>query len=185
MPYVVSFRGTSSPGPPYTLTRGDPVPRSVRVARSLPLARVVYASIASIHFDIFPGRNVPGEVRLRGVALDVLPAARVAERRDRPLDGIDERFSLVLPELEPRPPVGELVGVDHRVFQPAGGADDRDVGVTQAVHLLEPARLVPRRHQEHVRPAFDEMRQALVEADARRRPLRPARRPGASTARRS
>src|SRR4029079_14440407 len=149
MPYVVSFRGTSSPGPPYTLTRGDPVPRSVRVARSLPLPRPVSPSLASSVFEIFPGRNVPGEVRLHGVALDVLPAARVAERRDRPLDGIDQRVSLVLPELVPRPPVGELVGVDHRVFQPAGGADDRDGGVTQAVHLVEPARLAPRRHTRH------------------------------------
>ncbi len=34
-PSVLSFiRGTSSPGPPYTLARGGPAPRSARVARS-------------------------------------------------------------------------------------------------------------------------------------------------------
>src|SRR5688572_548614 len=32
--HFISHRGTSSPGPPYTLARGGPMPRSARVARS-------------------------------------------------------------------------------------------------------------------------------------------------------
>src|SRR4051794_31071250 len=99
-------------------------------------------SIAFIHFDISPGGNVPGEVPLHGCALDPAPPVRVAERRQRALDGVDQRFSLVLAKLEPGAPLRNVVGVHHRVFQAAGGADNRDGRVAEAVHLVEAARFV-------------------------------------------
>ena len=57
--------------------------------------------------------------------------------------------------------------------------DNRHRAVPQAVHLVQAARLETRRHQEDVRARLDQMRERLVEPDARRRyagmPLRPAR----------
>ena len=52
----------------------------------------------------------------------------------------------------------------HRVRETAGPAHDRHRAVFQAVHLIEPARLVQRRHQEHVARRFDQMRELLAVA---------------------
>ena len=57
--------------------------------------------------------------------------------------------------------------VANRIRQPADAPDDRHGAVAHAVHLVEPARLESRRHQEDVGARLDEVRQPLVEADAR------------------
>src|SRR6185369_7763754 len=57
----------------------------------------------------------------------------------------------------------------------AGPAYDRHGAVAQAVHLVETARLVERRHEEHVGACFDQVREfvavAPVEAHAIRKLL--------------
>ncbi len=81
-----------------------------------------------------------------------------------------------------------LVAGSHgrdRIDQPAGGAHDRHGAVAQAVHLVQAARLEARRHQEHVGAAFDEVREAFVEADDARRSDRGAAPPGCATCARS
>ena len=76
--------------------------------------------------------------------------------------------------------------VAHGVGQAADGVDDRHGAVAQAVHLVQPARLEPRRHQEDVGARLDQVRQRLVEADARADPIgmrarpAPARGPGSA-----
>jgi len=59
----------------------------------------------------------------------------------------------------PRGGVPEADGVGEA----AGAVDDGRRPVAQAVHLVEPARLVPRRHQEQVAPCLDEVREGLAE----------------------
>ena len=60
----------------------------------------------------------------------------------------------------------------HRVGEAAGLVHDRHRAVAQAVHLVEAARLVARRHQEHVGAGLDQVRElvreAVVEADLAR-----------------
>ena len=60
-----------------------------------------------------------------------------------------------------------LVGVDHRVAQPADMRDDRQRAVAQGAELRQAARLEARRHQQRVAAALDQMRQRLVVADLR------------------
>ena len=50
---------------------------------------------------------------------------------------------------------------------PPTALHDRHRAVAQAVHLIQPARLEARRHQEDVGAAFDRVRQRLVESDVR------------------
>ena len=64
-------------------------------------------------------------------------------------------------------PVDRARSQSHRVGQAADAAHHRHRAVAQAVHLVEPARLEPRRHQEDVGARLDQVRQRLVEADAR------------------
>ena len=46
--------------------------------------------------------------------------------------------------------------------------DHRHGAVAHAVHLVEAARFEARRHQEHVRSGFNEVRERLVEPDPHR-----------------
>ncbi len=52
-------------------------------------------------------------------------------------------------------PVGRVEEASYRVGEAAGLAHDRHGAVTQAVHLIEPARLVQRGHHEDVARPFD------------------------------
>ena len=77
----------------------------------------------------------------------------------------------------------------HRVGQPAGATHDRHRAVAQAVHLVQAARLVARRHEEHVGAGLDPVRELVVVARCRTRPcagsaLQPARTSARSAPRR-
>src|SRR4026207_568359 len=77
------------PRPPFPAhSRGPLAPLRSRGSLA-PLARVDWRSGRSIHFDIFPGGNVPGEVRFHRILLDLPPPVRAAEGLERGLDGID------------------------------------------------------------------------------------------------
>ena len=57
------------------------------------------------------------------------------------------------------------VAVDDRVVQPAGVVHDRRGAVALAVHLVQPAGLEARRHEEDVGAGLDLVGQAFVVAD--------------------
>ncbi len=56
-----------------------------------------------------------------------------------------------------------VIGHD-RVGKSARLAHDRHGAIAQAVHLVEAARFIQRRHHEHVASRFDEMRKLVVVA---------------------
>ena len=62
-----------------------------------------------------------------------------------------------------------LVGVDHRVAQPADMRDNRQRAVAHGAELRQAARLEARRHQQRIAAALDQMRQAFVIAKSARR----------------
>ena len=58
-----------------------------------------------------------------------------------------------------------MAKINHRVVQPAGGAHDRHRAVTQAVKLVQAARLEAGRHHKKIAAGLDAVRQAGVVAD--------------------
>ena len=75
-------------------------------------------------------------------------------------------------------PDRRLVGVDHRIGEPAGACDDRHAAIAQAVELGQPARLEARRDEDRVAAALHGVRQALVIADDHADPAAMAGRAG-------
>src|SRR3990167_1627648 len=74
----------------------------------------------TVHFDILPGRNVPGVVLTHACADELEPPVPAPERRQRPADGVHERPGLVGREGEAGTPTGRRIEVSHRVEQAAG-----------------------------------------------------------------
>src|SRR4029453_10640421 len=72
----------------------------------------------------------------------------------------------VLPEHKPRRGCSLWREIPNRVDKPADVVDDRNSAIPQAVHLVESARLGPRRYKEDVGASFDEMSELLAEVDA-------------------
>src|SRR5215207_3308395 len=56
MPGPFVFRGASSPGPPYAVARGGPLPRSAPAVRFAALARSATATIVFVALLLFPAR---------------------------------------------------------------------------------------------------------------------------------
>ena len=83
------------------------------------------------------------------------------------LKGLPDRSHQGIPrvgaELESRSR-GSIEGL-HRVVQTAGGADNRHRTVFHTVDLVQPAGLIARGHQEHVRPGFDLVGQHIIVGD--------------------
>ena len=52
----------------------------------------------------------------------------------------------------------------NRIVKPARSANHRYSAVARAVHLVQPARLKERRHQENICARFNPVRERLVEA---------------------
>ncbi len=73
-------------------------------------------------------------------------------------DGMEKGLRRVFSEFE----AGALI---HGIRQAAGGAHDGHGAIAQAVHLVEPARLVTAGHQEHIGAGFDAVRQRIVVTD--------------------
>src|SRR5260370_698558 len=89
-----------------------------------------------------------------------------------------QRRSRIRAETETNGVSGRTLETFGRVVQPPGSAQHRHGTVSHAVHLIQPARLVQRRHQEDVGAGFDLVRQwfaciAFVNADALRRLIVP------------
>src|SRR5450631_3799049 len=115
-----------------------------------------------VHPNVFLRRSVPGEVLAHAIAHELLPRIPVAEGPKRFFDREQQSFAVVVRELEASTLAGPRVPVFNGVVEAAGGADDRDRPVLQAVNLVEAARLVLRWHQEHVTPGFNLVRNGIV-----------------------
>src|SRR5579864_1995612 len=123
---------------------------------------------APVRLDVPPGGAAPREVLSHTGLLQLLPDAAVAERAEGPLECLPQRGRLVRLEHES---VGDPAHdgvrgrVHDRVRQPARLAHHRDGAVAQAVQLVEARRLVPGRHEEHVRAGLDAVGQRVVEPE--------------------
>ena len=89
----------------------------------------------------------------------------VEPRRHCPADRVVQRLPGRREKLEPRALARRLVVVLDRVVEAARCADDRERAVLHRVHLVEPARLVQRRHQEEVAARFNDVAQLRREPD--------------------
>ena len=76
-----------------------------------------------------------------------------------------EVVGIVSVELEAGAGAGVRVPLLDGVVQAAGGVDDGHGSVFEAVHLVQPAGLVARRHEEDIGAGFDLVREHLIEAD--------------------
>ena len=63
--------------------------------------------------------------------------------------------------LKPVPAPGLRIVVLDGVVEPAGRAHDRQRAVALAVHLVEPARLEARGHEEEIAPGLDAVSERL------------------------
>ena len=104
----------------------------------------------------------PAEVAPHPGALNLAPARRLAPRRDRAPHRRGQRRALGALEQETGLAVGD------RVDQPAGGVRHRRRAVALAVHLVQPAGLEARRHQEEIGARLDQVGELLVEAGRHR-----------------
>src|SRR2546425_6468533 len=68
-------------------------------------------------------------------------------------------------ELETRAIAGPRIKGLNRVVEPPRGAYHGHGAVLQAVNLVQPAGFVARRHQKHVRPGLNLVRQGVVIGD--------------------
>ena len=96
------------------------------------------------------------------------PRRRVRAEAERLADGLGERLAGV--GLEPEPRAGGAVPRHDGVAQPADGVDHRHGAVAHRVQLPQPARLLLRRHPEHVAGAVEPVRERLVEGERQREP---------------
>ena len=127
----------------------------------------------AVKLDVFARGDLPGIVRAHPVRLQPRPDVGLGVTVERLVYFIKHRAGPVGAELEARAGAADAVEVLDRVVQPARRAHHRNCAITQAVHLVQPARLEERRHQENVRAGLYAVRQRLVEAlvnpDASRR----------------
>src|SRR6476619_5026319 len=114
---------------------------------------------------------VPRVVPAHAGNLKRSPTAWVLEDRQSALQGCKQRHSSVLREHKSRRGHSFWSEVSNRIGKPADLVDDWNRAVPQAVHLVQSARLEPRRHEEDVGAAFDEVSELLAEIDADANPV--------------
>src|SRR6185503_20215982 len=134
------------------------------------------ASRALVNVNVLPCRRVPRKILTHPCLLDASPERSVAKRGQRPSNRTEERLRRVLDESKPGAPARLWVYIKHRIVQPTRSPDDWDRPITQAVHLIQAARLETGRHQENIRTALDEMCQRLIKPNPRRDRCRVPRR---------
>src|SRR6266404_1808465 len=83
----------------------------------------------------------------------------------RLMNGTQKSFSSGFLKLETCALLCTRIPRIYSVVQSAGGADDWNRAVFQAVNLIESARLVPRRHEEHIGASFDLVGESIVVRD--------------------
>src|SRR5262245_12417301 len=150
-PRVSVIRGPGSRHLPYALERAGTTGRDT-------------VSRFRIHTVVGLGARAPREVLCHTVPPDALPQLRLLAHRECATERRDHLAGLEALEEETGAFAGQRVELLDRVGEPAGRSHDRRGTVAHAVHLVEAARLVARRHEIEIRAAFDQVRERLVVA---------------------
>src|SRR5262245_47891917 len=116
----------------------------------------------AISVHIIVRRTVPGEVLAHAVELEVAPCLAVVIDHDGLIKLLDQALARILVEFVAVPPPRRRLEISDRVVQSADAAHDRRGAIFQAVHLIQSARLISRRHQENVCAGFDLVRERVV-----------------------
>src|SRR5450755_5139166 len=115
-----------------------------------------------VNANVFLRRSVPGKVPAHPVAHELLPGILLAEGAQRFFNRQQKSFAVVVAKLEAGTLAGASVPMLDRVVEAAGGTDDGNRAVLQAVNLVEAARLVPGRHEKHVTARLNLVRDGVV-----------------------
>src|ERR1017187_4678885 len=115
-----------------------------------------------IHLGIFSGRLGPPVISRHSVAHQLFPGLFIFECHQRAIDGIEQPPRIQPFKLKAGP--GSLLWMPliDRVVETACGPDNGRASILERVNLVEPARLIPRWHQEHIRPSLDLVRKRFV-----------------------
>src|ERR1041385_7951994 len=108
-------------------------------------------------------RSFPREIRRHAVGGDLLPRFFAHIHGEGALDRRKKRLAGIVRELKAVTVPRQRVEIFDRVVEAAGRAHNRNRAVFEAVNLIEPARLIARRHQEHIGARFDLVRERVVE----------------------
>src|SRR5262245_7611517 len=114
-----------------------------------------------VYFDVLACGLVPGMVLSHSGYLESPPNLRLSIQLDGPPKRLHQRFGRVVAEHDAvcRPAARRIV--NYGVGQAPCRPDDGHGAVSKAVHLVQPARLISRRHEKRVGSPFDEMRETL------------------------
>src|ERR1700680_2015919 len=115
--------------------------------------------------NILLGRRVPGEVFVHAVAHERLPGSLIAESLQRLFNGQQKSLAAVIGELEAGSLAGARIPGFNGVVESASGTHDGNGSVFETVNLIQAARLVFRRHEEHVTAGFNFVRNRIVISD--------------------
>src|SRR5215470_17776371 len=132
------------------------------LSRSLPPSSPLSRDDLAISGHIIVRRTVPGEVLAHAVELEFAPCLAVVIDHRRLIKLLDQAVARILVEFVAVPPPRRRLEISDRVIQSADAAHDRRGAIFQAVHLIQSARLISRRHQENVCAGFDLVRERVV-----------------------
>src|SRR3989442_2353559 len=117
---------------------------------------------------VLAGGRGPGEVGRHARLLDPTPGMGGPEGLQCPAQGLQHRRRVIGDKDKSVGGArGQRIwrGVDDRVGQPSGVADDRHRAIAEAVELVQSRGLVARRHEEEIGPSLDAMRQGGVKTE--------------------
>src|SRR6202011_1351771 len=115
-----------------------------------------------VQLDVQPALALPGEVAAHAVLHDARPMLRLCIQLERAVQRRFERLRIEIAEYHAGAGAARAVILLDRVGEAPGTAHDGYRAVAQAVHLVEPARLVTRGHQEQIRRRLDPVRELFV-----------------------
>src|SRR3984885_8581309 len=115
-----------------------------------------------IQCDISRGRSLPRKILGHAVLLHGLPRLGITLQFQCGTQRIQQRPPVIRLELKSSPMMRFRVIVLHRIVQTARRPHHRHRTIAQAVYLVQAARLVPRRHEEDVRPGLNLVRHRVV-----------------------
>src|SRR5215831_7615829 len=109
--------------------------------------------------------SLPRKVLAHAIQLDALPNAFVDEVLKSLADSVHQSAAGVLRELETGTCAVFQVENFDAVIEAAGCPHNRDGTIFKTIHLIQPTRLVPRRHEEHVGASFHLVSEGIVVGD--------------------
>src|SRR5205085_8855036 len=116
-----------------------------------------------VYSHVLARGGLPRVVNAHPVQLNPSPRRALRVPVERLARLVNQRLRRIWPELEARALARRGVELLDRVVESACGAHQGDCAVAHRVHLIQPARLVERWHQEDVRARLDLVRERLVE----------------------